>query len=115
MEAPNEKRGRPKRPPARSVDERERQVISLAVDLAEKQLADGTASSQVMVHFLRLGTVKAKLEIEKLRHETELLQAKTEALESAKRMEMLYEKAMTAFTTYQGKGGNPVDDEVADD
>jgi len=112
MEASDKKRGRPKRSPAKSVDERERQVIALAVDLAEKQLAAGTASSQVMVHFLRLGTARAKLEMEKLRHETELLQAKTEALESAKRMEELYQKAIVAFTTYQGK---PLDDEGVDD
>lgn len=105
MEAPNKKRGRPRKvrgAPAKTVEARENQLISLAVDLAEEQLASGTASAQVITHFLRLGTMRAKLEMEKLKHETEHLEAKTEALQSAKRIEALYAEALTAMRSYQG-------------
>ena len=77
--AKNSKKGRP----ALSPEARENQMISLAVDLAEQQLRDGAASSQVITHFLKLATTKAQLEKEKLMKENELLAAKTEALQSA--------------------------------
>ena len=87
--------------PGKSVEARENQLISLAVDLAEKQLREGTASSQVITHFLKLGSTKEKLELEKLKKENELLVAKTESLQSAKRVEELYAKAMDAFKGYR--------------
>lgn len=90
--------------PALSPEAQENLMISLAVDLAEKQLREGTASSQVMTHFLKLGSVKAQLEIEKLRKETALLEAKTEALESSARVEELYNNAITAMRSYSGMG-----------
>lgn len=90
-----------KRKPAASPEERENQLISMATDLAERQLAEGTASSQVITHFLKLGSMKEKLELEKLKKENELLVAKTESLESAKRVEDLYIEAMEAFKGYR--------------
>lgn len=93
-----------KRRPAISPEIREDQLISLAIDLAEKQLLEGTASSQVITHYLKLGTQKEKLEREKLEKENELLKAKTEALQSAKKMEEMYEKAMRAMRRYSGNG-----------
>lgn len=81
---------------------RESQLVAMAVDLAERQLIEGTASSQVITHFLKLGTQQAKLEREKLARENELLRAKTEALHSAKRVEELYEEALKAMRTYSG-------------
>ena len=81
---------------------REDQLISLAVNLAEKQLAEGTASTQVITHYLKLGSSKYQYEKEKLKHETKLLKAKTESLESAKRTEALYKEAMDAFKRYSG-------------
>lgn len=90
-----------KRKPASTPEARENQLISMATDLAEKQLAEGTASSQVITHFLKLGSTKEKLELEKLKKENELLVAKTESLESAKRVEDLYVKAMEAFKGYR--------------
>ena len=75
--------------PALTPEARENQMISLAEDLAEKQLLDGTASSQVVTHYLKLGTMKYKLEMEKLREENELLKAKTEAIQSSARIEEL--------------------------
>ena len=94
----------PKIRPALTPEARESQLISLAVNLAEQQLLDGTASSQVITHFLKLGTEKAKLEQEKLRQETEMMKAKTESLQSAKRVEELYANAIEAMRTYGGHG-----------
>ena len=88
--------------PAISPDARENQLISLAIDLAEKQLLEGTASSQVITHYLKLGTAKERLEREKLEKENELLKAKTEALQSAQRVEELYANALNAMRSYSG-------------
>ena len=85
-------------------ESRESYLISLAMDNAERQLLDGTASSQVVAHFLKLGSEKAKLERENLEHQNELLKAKTEALESAKRIEELYSEALNAMRNYGGQG-----------
>ena len=98
--------------PASTPEGRENQLISLAVDLAEQQLLDGTASSQVMTHFLKLGTEKARLEREKLAHETELLKAKTKALESSERIEAMYKEAMDAFRSYSPQAGPDEEFEV---
>lgn len=89
--------------PGSTPESRENQLISLAVDLAEKQLREGTASSQVITHYLKLGTTMSRLEREKLKHENELLEAKTSALKSAERIEGLYAKAIKAFGTYRGE------------
>lgn len=90
--------------PAISPETKEQQMISLAMDAAEKQLMDGTASSQVITHFLKLGTEKEKLEREKLRYETEMVKAKTAQLESQKRVEELYTDAIAAMRNYSGNG-----------
>lgn len=89
--------------PALTPDARENQMIALAVDLAEKQLIEGTASSQVITHFLKLATSRERLEKEKLEKENELLRAKTEAIESAKRVEELYSDALRAMRSYRGE------------
>lgn len=93
----------PKRAPARTPEGRENQLVALAVELAEKQLAAGTASSQVITHFLKLGTERERLEREKLEHENELLRRRSDALASAKRVEELYDEAMSAFKSYRGQ------------
>ena len=90
--------------PALTPDARENQMISLAIDLAEKQLLEGTASSQIITHYLKLGSSKEQLEKEKLEKENELLRAKTEALQSAQRVEELYENALKAMRNYSGAG-----------
>lgn len=89
-------------PPAKTDEERENQLISLAIDRAEQQLRDGTASSQVITHYLKLASSKERLENELIKKEIELKNAKTEALQSAKRVEELYSKALDAFKTYNG-------------
>ncbi len=90
--------------PGLTPESRENQMIALAVDLAEKQLIEGTASSQVITHFLKLGSTKERLEKEKLEEENKLLRAKTEALQSAKRVEELYSDAIAAMRKYSGNG-----------
>lgn len=92
-----------KRPPARTPEARENQMIALAIDLAEKQLQKGTASSQVITHYLKLGSTKERIEKEILEKQKDLITAKTEAIQSAKRVEELYVEAMAAFTTYSGR------------
>ena len=93
-----------KRRPALTPEARENQMIALAVDLAEKQLMEGTASSQVITHFLKLGSTKAELEREKLAMETEMMKAKTESLQSQKKMDELYIQAINAMKKYSGNG-----------
>ena len=92
------------RRPAVTVEARENQLISLAVDLAEQQLRDGTASSQVITHFLKLGTTRAELEKEKLKRENKLLEAKTKATESSEEIKALYDNAIKAMRNYAGYG-----------
>ena len=89
--------------PALTPEARENQLISLAVDLAEKQLMEGTASSQVITHYLKLGSTKERLEKEKLEEENRLLRAKTENLQSAKRIEELYANASSVMRHYSGQ------------
>ena len=88
--------------PALTPEARENQLIAKAYDLVEQRLDDGTATSQETTHFLKLGSVKAKLELEKLRKETDLLVSKKEVLDSAKRMEELYSEALDAMKRYGG-------------
>lgn len=102
----------PKRRPALTPEARENQLISMAVDLAEKQLAEGTASSQVITHFLKLGSTKEKIEKEILEKQKELISAKTDALQSQKRIEELYTDAIAAMRRYSGNGGNSDDSDV---
>lgn len=92
--------------PALTAEARENQMISLAVDLAEKQLREGTASSQVITHYLKLGSTKEKIEKEILEKQKDLLSAKTEALQSAKKIEELYTDALNAMRDYSGRGGS---------
>lgn len=81
---------------------RESQLISLAVDLAEQQLRDGTASSQVITHYLKLGSTRERMEREILEKQKELMSAKMESLQSNKRIEELYLDAINAMRDYSG-------------
>lgn len=98
--------------PALTPEARENQMIALAVDLAEKQLLDGTASSQVITHYLKLGSTKERIEKEILEKQKELISAKTENLRSIKRSEELMEEAIAAMRRYSGHGrGDQVEDD----
>lgn len=92
-----------RRAPATTPEARENQLISKAVDLAERQIEDGTASAQVISHFLKLGSSREKLEQERLAKENELLEAKREAMASAARVEELYSAAIGAMRAYAGQ------------
>lgn len=95
--------------PALTPEARENQLIYLATELAEKQLRDGTASSQVITHYLKLGSTKERLEQEILKENKKLLNAKTKALADAADMKELYAAAIAAMKKYSGSGG--VEDE----
>lgn len=88
--------------PALTPEARENQLISMAYDLVEQRLIDGTATSQETTHFLKLGSMKSRLELEKLSRENELLTARTESIQSSKRMEELYSEAISAMKRYSG-------------
>jgi hypothetical protein len=98
---PDGKKSR-RRPPAKTVEARENQLITLAVDLAERQLLEGTASAQVISHYLKLGSTKDRLEKEILKKQKDLLTAKTEAIQSGKNIEQLYKQALNAMRNYSG-------------
>lgn len=102
---------RPEMRPAMTPDVREQQMIALAINLAEEQLRNGTASSQVITHYLKLGSSRERLEKELREKQKELMDAKTQAIQSAKRMEELYEKAVTAFTQYRGSDDSEFEDD----
>lgn len=95
--------------PALTPEGRENQLVALAVDLAEQQLRDGTASSQVITHYLKIGSGREKLERERLAEENKLLRAKTKAYESAEELKVLYKDALSAMKRYSGQGDDSDD------
>lgn len=99
------------RKPATTPEARENEMVSLAHDLAEEQIREGIASSQVITHFLKLGSTRERLEQQRLEHENELTRVKIEALESQKRVEELYIEALEAMRQYSGDLPPPEHDE----
>lgn len=95
--------------PAISPEARENQLVSLAVDLAEQQLRDGTASSQVITHYLKIGSMRERLERERLEEENKLLRAKTKDIEERGDYKALVENALEAFKRYTGQGDSDGD------
>lgn len=106
VKGPDSSSSSQKRRPALTPEARENQMIALAVDLAEKQLLEGTASSQVITHFLKLATTRAQLEKEKLANENELVKAKTKSIQAAENSEKLFAEAIAAMKRYGGHGGS---------
>ena len=96
--------------PAMSPEAREQQLTSLAVDLVEQRLIDGTASAQETVHFLKLASQKTKLELERARLENELIKAKTQSIKDQADMKALYKDAIAAMRRYSGHGSDEEDD-----
>lgn len=112
---PSSETSRSRRRPATTPDGRESQMISLAERLAEQQLRDGTASSQVITHYLKLGSSREQLEQQRLAGEVEVQKAKIESMASTQRLEAMYTKAMDAFRGYQGRSAeDPDEDSDAD-
>ena len=104
-----------RRPPATTPEERENQLISAAVDLAEEQIRSGQASAQVITHFLKLGSSREKLEQQRLAGEVGFIEAKRENMASAKRIEEMYGEALSAMSRYQGNEPIEQDDDEYED
>lgn len=102
------------RAPATTPEQSENQMVRLATDLAAKQLKEGSASSQVITHFLKLGTEREKLEREQLRANVELARAKITAIESHEKIQELFTEALQAFSSYSGQA-EPAALEMPDD
>lgn len=94
-----------RRSPAKTPEERESMLISMAMDRAEQQIADGSASSQLLTHFAKLGSSRERLEQERLRNENEVLRKKVETMEAAVDVKNLMEDALNAFKGYSGQSG----------
>ena len=106
--------GRRRRKPATSPEARENEISSSAYDLAEEQIKTGTASSQVITHFLKMGSSRERLEQQRIAHENELLQVKREQIENQSRIEELYSAAIDAMRAYSGSV-LPAGDETDED
>lgn len=96
-----------------TAEARENELIALAYDLAEQRLRNGTATSQEVVHFLKMGSMRQQTELEKLRKENELLVAKTEAIHATTATEDLYREAIAAMKSYQPTSES--DEDIYDD
>lgn len=111
---PSSETTRSRRKPATTPEARESQMVSLAEKLAEEQLRDGSASAQVITHYLKLGSSREQLEQKRLEGEVELQKAKIEAMASTQRLEDMYIKAMDAFRGYQGRSVEDSDEDFDD-
>jgi hypothetical protein len=109
---PEKKTPTRRRRPATTPEGRENQLITLAVELVEKRLREGTATSQETTHYLKLGSTREQLEQQRIRNENELTQAKIDALASQVRQEELYAEALIAMKAYSGQNDS---DEYSDD
>ena len=99
------------RPPARTPQERENELIDAAVDLVHRQIQEGTASSMVLTHYLKLGSSRERLEQTRLEHEIELAKTKREQLISEMQMGELIQAALKAMRTYSGQSAEIEDAE----
>lgn len=93
-----------RRPPAATPEEREQRMVAMAMDLAEKQLEEGTASTQVITHFLKLGSTREVAEQNMIEKKTELVSAQVDNIESQKVVGELYQNAIDAMRLYTGNG-----------
>lgn len=92
-----------KSPPASSPRARENQIVNLAYDEAEKRIRDGSATSQLLTFFLKLGTMREQMELEKMRSDLRLADAKIKQIEEQKDIKELYQKAIEAQKRYRGE------------
>lgn len=115
VKSPNQNGTKTRLRPALTPEARESQLISLAYDLVEARLLEGTATSQETTYFLKLASSKTKLENEKLIEENKLLRAKTEAIQSEKKNEEFYAKVLSALKKYNGQGSQDDDQDEYDE
>ena len=104
VKSPSSSNSKQKIRPPLTPEANENLMISLAMDLVRQRLIDGTATSQETTHFLKLGSTKNRLEMDKLREENKLLVAKTKALEDAGEYKQLVADAIAAMRNYSGQG-----------
>ena len=102
-------------PPATTLEGREDQLIAAAMDLVERRIAEGTASAQETVHFLKLGSIRNQLEQNKLKAENDMLFARVKDMESRQSSEGLYAKALAAFKGYSGEEAIDMGDDEYED
>lgn len=100
----------PRLPPATTPEARENQMVSLAFDLAQKQLEDGTASAQVITHFLKFGSSRNRLEEKKIENENLLLKARVDQIASTAQNGDMYAAAIDAMKLYSGEVAEVVDE-----
>lgn len=93
--------------PLMSVQAREEQIAGYALDCAERQIREGTASPSVLVHFLRATSTKEALERQLLEQQNELLRVKRESAELQMQSESKYNEALQAFRGYSGTSEEP--------
>ena len=98
-----------------SVEAHQNQMISLANKCAEEQLRKGTASSQIICHYLKMGSERERLAVEQAKADLELTKAKTKAIESSERMDEMFTKALKVFSSYRGETDGEEDDEDEED
>ena len=101
--------------PAIDPENREQQLISLAVDLVEQRLRDGTASAQETVHYLKLASSKTKVDLERAKLENELIRAKTQSIKDQADLKVLYKDAIEAMKRYSGHGGSVEEEDAYDE
>ena len=111
---PTNSNAKPMRP-AIDPENREQQLISLAVDLVEQRLRDGTASAQETVHYLKLASSKTKVDLERAKLENELIRAKTQSIKDQADLKVLYKDAIEAMKRYSGHGGSVEEGDVYDE
>lgn len=104
-----------KEKPAFTPDDREAQMISLAIDCAERQMREGTASSQIITHYLKLAASTTELEKKKVEQEIKLTEAKIEGIKSDARMEQLFSDAIAAMRSYSGTNEQTVEEDDDDE
>lgn len=96
--------------PAQTPEAREKQICSLAYDLAEKQILEGTASSQVITHFLKAASHREKLEQELTNTQIQLANAKVELIDTSKKSEEMYSEVIRCLKAYGGHEPEEDDD-----
>jgi hypothetical protein len=106
----SEEGARKRRRPATSIEAREQELAAKAYDLAEEQIEGGTASSQVVTHFLKVGSRREQLEQQRIGHDIELMQVKKDALERESHVEELFTAAIDAMKSYTGSHDQPPDE-----
>lgn len=103
--------GKERKKPARTPKQRENQIINLVMDVVEQKIIDGTASSQILCHFLKLATEKERLENDKLRGELELAKARVRQIDMQEDLKSLYEGAVSAMRGYRSTNENDEEQE----